>query len=513
MSNFSPLVAIGGDPRLSRTSACGGAVLWLELLRRSGAFRSLPVQVAGAQGWRDGQMMLTVLLLNVIGHERVSDVDALEADRSLCRLVRDYEPELLGVMPAVLAARFRGGRGRTFPSANAVHDWLRRFHDAAAGAARVKGAAVVPEPAAALQLVEAVNRRLARGLIRRLGLDELTLDLDATVLASGKREAQPTYRSSTGEVPGERGYQPLSMFCPELGMVLASQFRDGNVPASVGNLEMLQRVLSGLPPEVRRVWLRSDGAGCQNRLIRFCNVPASRPAALRRFGVIGFVVGAPQREELREAVGATPEQWWGPVRASEPEPECADLDYVSPWGARQSRGQLLRYVGTRRVLPGVLGVNPDETLARSGRPAYRHRVYLTNLPYPGRSGEGAGLGMTASEVVRFAHERCGHGEEVHAVLKQDLAGGMMPSGKFGANAAWWQLAVLSANVNALLRHAALGRDWLWTRMKQVRRSWVHLVAKVVRHARNRRLVFQMAQAQRVRQALERMAGFLAYDTS
>ena len=174
---------------------------------------------------------------------------------------------------------------------------------------------------------------------------------------------------------------------------------------------------------------------------------------------------------------------------------------------------LLRYVGTRRALPGVLGVGPDETAAQSGRPASRHHVYLTNLPYPGRCGEGAGLAMTASEVVRFAHERCGYGEEVHAVLKQDLAGGMLPSGKFGANAAWWQLAVLSANVNALLRHGAFGRDWLWTRMKQVRLSWVHLVAKAVRHARGRRLMFQTAHAQRVRQALDRMAVFLAYDTS
>ena len=513
MSDFSSLVAIGGDPVLSRTSACGGIVLWLELLRRSGAFRNLAVRVAGAQGWSDGQMMLTVLLRNVIGHERVSDVDALEADRSLCRLVRDYEPELLGMPPAALAARFRGGRGRTFPSANAVHDWLRRFHDAAASVTRVKGVAVVPEPAAGLQLVEEVNRRLAQGLIRRLGLDQLTLDLDATVLASGKREAQPTCRGATGEVPNERGYPPLSVFCPELGMVLASEFRDGNVPASVRNLEMLHRTLSGLPPEVRRVWLRSDGAACQNRLLRFCNVPASRPAALRRFGVVGFVVGAPQAEGLRMAIREAPASWWAPVRASEPELECADLDYVSPWGARQSRGELLRYVGTRRALPGELGVGPDETAAASGRPAYRHHAYLTNLPYPGRCGEGAGLAMTASEVVRFAHERCGHGEEVHAALKQDLAGGMLPSGKFGANAAWWQLAVLSANVNALLRHGAFGRDWLWTRMKQVRRSWVHLVAKVVRHARGRRLVFQTAHAQRVRQALDRMAVFLAYDTS
>jgi len=35
--------------------------------------------------------------------------------------------------------------------------------------------------------------------------------------------------------------------------------------------------------------------------------------------------------------------------------------------------------------------------------------------------------MDAREVVAAAHERCGHGEEVHAVLKSDLAAGMMPS--------------------------------------------------------------------------------------
>ena len=42
---------------------------------------------------------------------------------------------------------------------------------------------------------------------------------------------------------------------------------------------------------------------------------------------------------------------------------------------------------------------------------------------------------------------------------------------------------------------------------------MHLVARVVRHARTRQRVFQVPHAQRVRQALDRMAGFLAYDTS
>ena len=132
-------------------------MLWLELLRCSGVLRNLPVPVAGAQGWVDGQMMLATVLLNVVGHDRVSDVDALEEDHSLCRLMRKYEPEILGIPAKALSARFRGGRERTFPSANAVHDWLGRFQDAAT---RELGKAMVPEPATELPLMECVSLAL-----------------------------------------------------------------------------------------------------------------------------------------------------------------------------------------------------------------------------------------------------------------------------------------------------------------------------------------------------------------
>ncbi|MCY4611745.1 MAG: transposase [Gammaproteobacteria bacterium] len=509
MTKSSCRFAITGDPDLNQTSAHGGVVLWLELLRRTGVLHELPVSVAGRQGWTDGQMILAVALLNVVGYEHVSDVDALEEDASLCRLVRDYEEEMLGLPADMLARRFRGGRGRTFPSANSVHDWLLRFQDEAAGQPRKKGEAVVPKPAAELQAVAAVTRRLAHRLVQVLGLDELTLDMDATVLASGKRDALYTYRSATGKAPGERGYQPLTVFCPELGMVLGSEFRDGNVPAKVRNLELLEQGLAELPPEIKRVGLRADGAGFQQKLIRFCNEPASRPEALRRFGVIGFVCSADLDDGMRKSLSRTPAQWWGPVPGSEL--ECADLDHVSTWGARPAQaGQLLRHVATRCALSGELGLGEDESPATDGAPAYRHRVYLTNHPYPIAPHEGAGPAMETADLVRYAHERCGHGEEVHAVLKQDLAGGLMPSGKFGPNAAWWQLAVLSANLNAVLRHCAFGRDWLWVRMKQVRRHWVHLVARVTRHARVQRLLFQPSRVSRVHRALGRMTRTLAH---
>ena len=154
---------------MSHSTVHGGAVLWLEMLRRTGTgvLRKLPWRVAGWQGWSDGQMLRAVLLLDVVGYERVSDMGELEKDRSRCRLVRDYEAELLGLPTASLAARLRGGRVRAFPPANAVHEWLARFHDEAVGAERVKGVAVVSEAAAELQLMEEVDRRLIELQVRR----------------------------------------------------------------------------------------------------------------------------------------------------------------------------------------------------------------------------------------------------------------------------------------------------------------------------------------------------------
>ena len=72
---------------------------------------------------------------------------------------------------------------------------------------------------------------------------------------------------------------------------------------------------------------------------------------------------------------------------------------------------------------------------------------------------------------------------------------------------------MSLNLNAVLRRCALGRDWLWTRMKRLRRHWVCLVARVVRHARVQRLRFQPSRVHRLHRALGRMSRSLVCDTS
>ena len=67
-------------------------------------------------------------------------------------------------------------------------------------------------------------------------------------------------------------------------------------------------------------------------------------------------------------------------------------------------------------------------------------------------------------------------------MKDDLAGGQLPSGLFGANAAWWQMMILALNLNAALKRLALGENWEPKRMKAIRLQLINLPGRVVWHA-------------------------------
>ena len=76
------------------------------------------------------------------------------------------------------------------------------------------------------------------------------------------------------------------------------------------------------------------------------------------------------------------------------------------------------------------------------------------------------------------------------MLKDDLAGGRLPSGLFGANAAWWAIAVLAFNLNSAMKRLVLGGQWVSKRLKAVRFALLFLPGRVVRHAR--RLIVRLA---------------------
>ena len=99
--------------------------------------------------------------------------------------------------------------------------------------------------------------------------------------------------------------------------------------------------------------------------------------------------------------------------------------------------------------------------------------------------------ITADELIWWSRQRCGKGEEVHSVLKSDLAGGRLPSGLFGANAAWWAISVLAFNLNSAMKRLVLGEQWVGKRLKAVRFALIALPGRVMRHAR--RLIIRLAR--------------------
>ena len=73
-----------------------------------------------------------------------------------------------------------------------------------------------------------------------------------------------------------------------------------------------------------------------------------------------------------------------------------------------------------------------------------------------RSGPGAGQGWRRA---RRGSDRGRRPKAVRsaAVMKDDLAGGRLPSGLFGANAAWWAIMVFAHNLNVMMKRLVARR--------------------------------------------------------
>jgi hypothetical protein len=90
--------------------------------------------------------------------------------------------------------------------------------------------------------------------------------------------------------------------------------------------------------------------------------------------------------------------------------------------------------------------------------------------------------IEGDELIHWLHKRCGKSEEAHGVMKEDLAGGKLPSSHFGENAAWWWIMILAFNLNAAMKRLVLEESWVAKRMKAIRFSLIGLPGRVI-HAR------------------------------
>jgi hypothetical protein len=475
-SSVSGLTALGGLPAyldLAQAAGLGDAIR-----------RHLRVRGEASQGWSDHQIVMSLVLLNLAGGDCVADVDRLEADAGLCRVMRKVEDYgLPRRQRREQGRRWRKNRGRTFPSASPVFRYLAAFHDAEQERRRVGGRAFIPAPNEHLRALGLVNRDFVAFVQSRCAQSRATLDMDATLVGSGKQQALWCYEAY-------QAYQPFNVFWAEQELVLHSEFRDGNVPAGHQQLRLLQEALDRLPEGVETVCVRSDTAGYQQELLRYCAEGKSE-----RFGAIEFAIGADVTESFRQAVREVEEQQWFAVlrpaadgRRQPTGQQWAEVCYVPNWAGHSKKGPDYRFLAIREPLrqqlslPGHEEAQDDAESMESGGERYKIRGIVTNRTCDG------------NELIQWYRQRCGKSEEVHAVMKEDLAGGKLPSGDFGENAAWWGIMVLALNLNAAMKRLVLPQSWRRKRLKALRFGLINLAGEVRHRSRQLEILLSPRQS-------------------
>jgi hypothetical protein len=437
------------QPTEETLTALGGIPLVVQAFRSLGLPQSVREHVRVKErerGYDEATFVESFVILNAAGGECPEDFKRLRQDPGLAELV-----------------------GHELPSPAAALQFLYGFHEqekieAAKQRRLPQQIAFIPEETLPLEGLGRVNRDLVQRCGGRCPDQRIaTVDQDATIIESHKRQALATYE-------GVRGYQPMLAVWAETGLVLADQFRDGNVPAMMEPLEVAQRAFAALPSTVKEHYYRGDSACHESDLMNWLR---NEQRAGGPCGRIGFAISARMSEALHAAIEAIPEKEWAPYGESHPTEirECAEVPFVPSEKSEKKETQPLRYVAIRIR-------NKQGELFDDGSRA-RHFAVLSNR-----------WELTAARLIEWHREKAGTVELVNDVLKNDLGAGVLPSKYFGANAAWLRLAALSHNVLTALKRLALPPELLTARPKRLRFLIFSTPGRLVHHAR--RLLLRLA---------------------
>lgn len=456
------LIEIDPQPIPEILTALGGVPLVVQTFRSLG----LPLAVRQhirikqrARGYDEATMVESFVILNAVGGECFDDFQRLREDPGLSEMI-----------------------GHGIPSPEAARQFLYQFHEEKKieEAKRLRTGeqiAYIPEETEPLRGLGLVNRALVQELGRRCPDQRIaTVDQDATIIESRKQEALRTYE-------GERGYQPMLAVWAETNVVLADEFRDGNVPAMMDPLTVAKQAFAALPETVTTYYYRGDSACHESDLINWLR---DENRAEGPCGRIGFAISARMSEALQKAIGKVGEEAWEPYGAPHPVEirECAELSFVPGEKSEHRDTQPLRYVAIRIR-------QRQENLFADGSKV-KHFAVVSNLRE-----------WKARRLIEWHREKAGSIEAVHDVLKNELAAGVMPSKYFGTNAAWLRLAVIAHNVLTALKRLALPAELLTARPKRLRFLIFNTPGRLVHHAR--RIVLRLATtAARLTEWLEAM---------
>jgi len=403
-----------------------GASLLIELFRRSGmdalANKVLPAK-GSAKGLKQGQMVESFVLLSALGGDCIEDMQHLRDDAGLTEML-----------------------GYRAPAPETARQWLDKFHDDSLMLAPLQGSFILPESKSLLALNE-IKRRTITTYVEAVhpGWD-ITLDVDVQLVETAKEDAQYCYE-------GYKAFGSAKVCWAETMLLLADEFRQGNVSPSKDIARLIDEAYDMLPSGIWRVKVRSDSAGYQQE-------------CLDRWHERGwqFAVSADVSKGLKKELEKLPEDAWHlwKIEKDGVIKEWAEVPYVPARQYERKDSYPYRYVAARLR-------HQQGELFRDGA-SIRHFAIVSNI-----------WDMNGQVLLEWQRGKAGTIEQVHHILANELAAGVFPSAKHGANAAWLRLQVITYNLLQLLKKVALPREYANAHPKRLRFSVFTAMGRVICH--------------------------------
>lgn len=311
------------------------------------------------------------------------------------------------------------------PAANTIGEFLRRF------------------TLTTVYRLGQVQLWLAAQVIYALKMKAVTLDVDAFFLESQKSDVEMNYE-------GCWGYNPVAVTCAELKMPMAGLFRPGNASPMANLAGLLKRVMKALPTVALRV--RSDSAGYQAGVVRACKESGAH-----------FTITVRKDDAVLETIRTIPKKAWKKYEGGAWENRATEIaETVHAFGVATDlpacRLIVLRWL---KEQPELLDKDP-----------YEYHGVITSYDK-----------WAAGLVLQFHRTRQDGSENVNKELSGGFGLSKLPCREMLANAAYFQVALLSSTVFAAMKHLALPESWKTLTIKTVRFRLIRLAGVVARRSR------------------------------
>ena len=420
-------VKIVGGLREASTPWAGASLL-VELFRRSGidsvANKVLPAK-GSVKGLKQGQTVESFVLLSALGGDCIEDMERLHQDEGL--------EALLGYRPS---------------APETARQWLDKFHDDTLMVGQPVQGSFIPAESKPLAGLKEVSRRTVWAYIEAVhpGWD-VTLDVDVQLVETTKEGAQHCYE-------GYKAFQSAKVCWAETMLVLADEFRQGNVPPSRDITRLVDEAYNMLPPGPWRIKVRSDSAAYQQESLDHWHNRTWE-----------FAVSADMSQGLRREIEGLPDDAWHlwKIEKDGVIKEWAEVPCVPTRHYERRDSYPYRYVAVRLR-------RQQGELFRDGT-SVRHFAVVSNR-----------WDMEGQALLEWQRGKAGTIEQVHHILANELAAGVFPSARHGANAAWLRLQVITHNMLQLLKKAALPEEYANAHPKRLRFSVFTVMGRVISHA-------------------------------